>query len=318
MIDASFNQDIESLPLVSVAIITYNQIAFLRECIESVLMQDYSNIEIIVADDGSTDGTKNMLVDYSKTYPGKFVLRLSEHNQGITKNSNEAYFACSGKYIAWMGGDDLMLQGKISAQVEWLEKDSNRVLCGHILHLCDKAGHIYGIHDKKHLISGVGPVTWIKKGTLYGTCSIMLRKENIPEYGFDERLPIVSDWKLWIDSLKNDSVYGYLNQVYGVYRKHGNNITNNRALVMTDRELAVVLVEKERPEFKKIIHKYTFPSVYYEYGRSYMLADKKRLAISSFLRSIKKRPSQWKSYLRILQVFLSVLCLKTYKKKLAY
>jgi glycosyltransferase involved in cell wall biosynthesis len=205
----------ENMPLVSVGIVTYNQKHFLRECIESVLDQDYPHVEIVVADDASTDSTPEMLLDYAQKYPGKFVLRLGKTNVGVTKNSNEAFFACSGKYIAWMGGDDLMLPGKISAQVAWLEENPERVICGHKLHLCDETSRVYGIHSKR-LMSGVGPGLWISDGCLYGACSIMMRKDHIPQYGFDERIKIASDWKMWIDSLKDNSVYGYLDKAYGI------------------------------------------------------------------------------------------------------
>src|SRR5690554_3312559 len=110
----------EESPLVSIAIVTYNQKHFLKECIESCLAQDYQNTEIVVADDGSTDGTHELLKEFAEKHPGKFVLRISEINQGITKNHNVAQFACSGKYIAWMGGDDLMLPRKISKQVDYM------------------------------------------------------------------------------------------------------------------------------------------------------------------------------------------------------
>ncbi len=88
--------------LVSVAIITYNQKEYLNMCIESVLAQDYENIEIVVADDGSTDGIQEMLKVYKEKYPDKFILVLADKNKGITKNTNLVHFACKGKYIAWM------------------------------------------------------------------------------------------------------------------------------------------------------------------------------------------------------------------------
>ena len=115
-----------NMPLVSVAIITYNQKEYLRECIESILEQDYDNIEIVVSDDCSTDGTQEMLKEYDRKYPNKFVLKLSDKNQGITQNSNLAHFACSGKYIAWMGGDDLMLPEKIKKKDLWALKAVHR------------------------------------------------------------------------------------------------------------------------------------------------------------------------------------------------
>src|SRR5262245_60854912 len=100
---------LQDYPLVSVGIVTYQHEKFIDECLQSILTQDYPNMEIIIADDGSKDRTPEIVREYANKYPGKFVLRLSEKNRGITANSNEAHFACSGKYIAWMAGDDLLL-----------------------------------------------------------------------------------------------------------------------------------------------------------------------------------------------------------------
>lgn len=128
-----------SYPLVSVAIITYNQKEYLRECIESILLQNYPNLQIVVADDCSSDGTQDLLLRYSQQYPNVFTLKLSEKNLGITANSNLAHFACRGKYIFWMGGDDLMLPGKIAKQVEYMENNPDCTLCYHNLDVFDSA-----------------------------------------------------------------------------------------------------------------------------------------------------------------------------------
>ena len=108
---AESTMDKSSLPLVSVAIITYNHEKFIGEALNSVLEQDYENIEIVVADDGSKDRTPEILRKFEREHPGKLRLILSERNEGITVNSNKAHFACIGKYVAWLGGDDLMLPG---------------------------------------------------------------------------------------------------------------------------------------------------------------------------------------------------------------
>ena len=86
-------------PLVSIAIITYNQKEFLRECIDSILIQDYSNFEIVVADDCSSDGTQELLKTYKNKHPNKFVLELAKKNLGITQNSNKAHFASKGVFL---------------------------------------------------------------------------------------------------------------------------------------------------------------------------------------------------------------------------
>src|SRR4051812_44955101 len=118
-------------PKVSIHMISYNQRQFLPEAIESAVTQNYPNLEVVVADDASTDGSTEILLDYSQKYPGKVIAVLGEKNVGITGNSNRALARCSGELIAIMGSDDVLLPGKISAQVAWFEQDPRRVLCGH-------------------------------------------------------------------------------------------------------------------------------------------------------------------------------------------
>jgi glycosyltransferase involved in cell wall biosynthesis len=216
-----------NLPLVSVAVITYNQKDFLQECIESILTQDYPNIEIVIADDASTDGTQAMLHEYNIEYPGKFVLKLSETNQGITKNSNLAHFACAGKYIAWMGGDDLMLPGKIKKQVDYMEQHPECTICYHNLDVFQSETNetLYLFNNSKNSFFGDVRVV-LKHGTFNGACSNMLRRDKAPFNAFDERLPIASDWLYWAESLLNGGKIHYINEVLGRYRRHSKNITN--------------------------------------------------------------------------------------------
>ncbi|SDW70548.1 glycosyltransferase [Flavobacterium degerlachei] len=215
------------IPLVSIAIVTYNQKIYLKECIESILDQDYSNIEIIVADDGSTDGTHEMLHDYDQKHPGLFVLHLAVKNLGITKNHNVAHFSCNGTYIAWIGGDDLMLPGKISKQVAFMEANPECTLLYHNLDVFYSDGNqdSYLLNSKKNAKEG-DIKTMIKYGSFNGGCSTMLRRSRAPQYGFDERLPIASDWMYWVDALGNGGEIRYLDEVLGRYRRHANNVTS--------------------------------------------------------------------------------------------
>lgn len=214
-----------SLPLVSIGIVTYNQKDFLRECIESALAQDYPHLEIVVADDGSKDGTHEMLRDYQARYPGKFVLRLAERNQGITANSNAAHFACTGKYIAWMGGDDLLLPSKIRRQVEFMEAHPDCTLCYHNLDVfqSDTDQTLFLFNARFHPEGDVR--TAIRHGTFNGACSTMVRRDKTPARGFNPAIPMASDWLYWVETLHHGGSVRYLDEVLGRYRRHGGNVT---------------------------------------------------------------------------------------------
>lgn len=118
-------------PKVSVMVITYNQRHLIDETLESVLTQNYQNFEIIVADDGSTDGSREVILEYQRRYPNIVVPILNERNLGITGNSNAAFFACSGELIAILGGDDLFLPDKLRAQAQQFIDNPQVVLSYH-------------------------------------------------------------------------------------------------------------------------------------------------------------------------------------------
>src|SRR3954452_23351532 len=107
--------------------LTYQHAAFVRESLDSVLVQDYPNMEIVVGDDASTDGTQDILRDYAGRHPGVFKLLLSPVNRGITANSKSTLMACEGELIAHTSGDDVWLPGKLHKQVKWAGKTPGRL-----------------------------------------------------------------------------------------------------------------------------------------------------------------------------------------------
>lgn len=287
----------KSGPLVSIAIITYNQKEFLRECIESCLAQTYKNIEIVVADDASTDGTQDLLKDYDENYPGLFVLNLSDSNKGITHNSNLAHFSCKGKYIAWMGGDDLMLPKKLATQVEYMENNPNCSICYHNLDVFNSETNstLYFFNDKLKISGDIK--TSIRKGTFNGGCSTMVRSSSCPKGGFDNRIPMASDWLFWIDVLSAGGRIEYIDQVLGRYRRHSNNITcSQRSLKnssLQDHFITCAILKSEYPEFISLIRKreseLLFQCIDYNNQRrfSYKLASlKNKFTIKNFYRAI--------------------------------
>lgn len=214
-------------PLVSVAVVTYNQYSYLKECLESIVSQDYPNFEIIVADDCSSDGTDKLLTYFQKKYPNLFTIIYAEKNEGVTANQNKALLKCKGKYISWLGGDDLMKPNKISKQVEFLESNSNCNICYHQMEILHD-----NIHDAKsyfnnssNSING-GVESLIKFGTFNCASSCMVRVSSMPKSGFDKSILIASDWLYWIECLVNGGSINFLNDCLGIYRRHQNNLTN--------------------------------------------------------------------------------------------
>ncbi|RMH41572.1 MAG: glycosyltransferase [Gammaproteobacteria bacterium] len=216
-----------TFPLVSVLVITHNQEKYIREALESALEQDYPNLEVVVADDASNDNTPAIIHELAYRYPQRLKPVFNQANLGITANSNIGLRACSGEFIAFMGGDDVLLPGKITRQVSWFAQDDRRVLCGHDVEWINSSGEPIGIRssDLVPLTGGLGASGLIRDGNPFAATSVMVRRSRIPAYGFHPALPVVSDWKLWIDVIGMDGVYGYISGVYAQYRRHESNVT---------------------------------------------------------------------------------------------
>lgn len=116
-------------PLVSVKMITYNHEPYIRKAIEGVLMQKANfSFELVIGEDCSTDGARQIVFDYKEKYPEVIRVITSDTNVGMKKNALRTSRACRGKYIAFCEGDDYWHdQEKLQKQVNYLENHSK---CG--------------------------------------------------------------------------------------------------------------------------------------------------------------------------------------------
>jgi glycosyltransferase involved in cell wall biosynthesis len=219
-----------SKPLVSICIVTYNQEHLIRETLDSALAQDYENIEIIVADDGSTDGTAEIVEKYSRAAPGKVIALIGGPNLGITGNCNRGLSRCSGKYIAFLGGDDLLFSEKIRLQVEHMENNPDCSVSYHDMEIFDSdTGSTLKLFSRVSRPVSGGLREAIRFGTVNCASATMYRAAAIPADGFDVTLPVVSDWYLTIQTLAGGGRLSYMPRVLGRYRKHLSNVSNSNS-----------------------------------------------------------------------------------------
>lgn len=269
-------------PKVSHYIICYNQAEFIARSMTSAVEQDYDNLQVVVADDGSTDGTAELVREVSAKYPGRVVPVLSEKNGGITANSNRALARCDGRYVSSQGGDDILLPGKIRSQVRWLEEDARRVLCGH-----DVRVFYSGIAGREHVLGpgragrggvGAGPLIREGVGSFFMGTSLMWRASAAPPSGYDVRLPIVSDWKFIIDVAGTDGVWGAVDGVYALYRRHPRNISAvARDAILRDCLESLRLTRAEFPGFREEVN-YARQAILYGFAKMYYRKGMRRQA----------------------------------------
>jgi hypothetical protein len=212
-------------PLVSVAVVTYNQKPFLEQCLASILAQDYPNMEVVVADDGSTDGTKELLDKVERDHPGRLVIRRSEQNQGVTPNHNLALSACSGDFIAWIGGDDLMQPGKISAQVRHMQANPRCNICYHDVELFDSdSGKTLKLYSDFDAPRRGTFETLVRHGHFNNGMSSMVRASASPKR-FDPSIRVASDWLYYVECLASGGTIEPIPGILARQRRSAGNVT---------------------------------------------------------------------------------------------
>lgn len=295
------NQD---SPVVSIFLPTYNQEKFIGKAIESTLEQDYPHMEIIVGDDCSTDSTWDIVRNYEIRYPDKIKAFRNDKNLGITGNCNEVLKRCSGKYIAFHAGDDVFLPGKIKAQIEAMESDKNCILCYHDVEVFDSSDG-GTIRFWNSGLTGAKPVQGnsshvarrlVKEGTRFmAALGVMVRKSALPEGGYDQRIPIASDWLMWVEicaGTKGNVIF--LDNVFSRYRKHQNSITANQQS-FADQFVTLAVIETKYPWLLTSV-KQARKHLYYYWGMILLQNSEFRHARSYLIKGRRPGMGWWKLY----------------------
>ena len=116
------------MPLVSVVMSVFNSEEYVGKAIESIINQTFNDLEFIIVNDGSKDGTTDILEKYGKN--DKRIKIIAQENKGLTKSLNIGIYNSSGKYIARQDADDFSFPERIDKQVNAFENDSNLILLG--------------------------------------------------------------------------------------------------------------------------------------------------------------------------------------------
>lgn len=126
-----------SVPLVSIGIPTYNGAPYLREALDSVLAQDYTNIEIILSDDASTDSTPDICRHYAGMHR-RIRYRRNPRNLGGVRNFARVLAEATGTYFTWLAQDDILSSAEyVRLIVDFMERHSDVVLCAGPMNVLD-------------------------------------------------------------------------------------------------------------------------------------------------------------------------------------
>ncbi len=297
--------DVQAMPRVSLVIMSYNQDAYIADAIAGAIAQDYANLEIIVTDDGSSDGTPQIIAEWASRHPGKITPVLSAVNSGISKNCNRGLARCSGEFVSFVGGDDVLLPSKISEQVAWFQVCPDAVLCGHRVDILIDGVVVKADAAYTNFGRGAGPEQFISEGMQLHGASLMARASAMPSFGFDESIPMGSDLMFCIDVLSGGGQYGFVDQVLANYRIHGGNIsTQNIDTLLKDYEQTYLQAARRYPRLNHMCQSAITRHVHY-YGAVKKLSAGDVMAAKAGLRkAIARNPLYARAWVRLAQAFL--------------
>lgn len=233
-------------PLISVCIPVYNAEAYISECIESVLHQSFTDFELLIADDGSTDHSLDIIKSYQD-----LRIRILTGNHDYITTLNLLLTEAKGKYIARMDADDRMIQDRLLWQFEYMETHPEIDALGGGLRM-------FGNTTEICIPANSGrPLTFLDMmhGNPLAHATMMLRREIIEKYHlrYEKEYILAEDYRLWVKMIQLNLHLENLPDILLEYRISGNQVSilhkakQDEITKRIQQELEEWIISKEQP-----------------------------------------------------------------------
>lgn len=280
------------MPTVSVIIPTYNRALMVKDAIQSVLDQTYTDYEIIVVDDGSTDDTSRV-INGLRSYSRK-VHYIHQGNKGRSAARNIGVRAARGDYIAFLDSDDMFLPEKLHVQVMTLENNLNFGMVYSPVLKMDEHGNILKDidHGREKLTGFIYPELLFIKKNVITIPGVMVRMRVLREVGgFDETMHICEDLDLWRRIAMHHQIL-QMKESLAIIRYRPNESLDLLGYLEA-RTLYYHKAFADDPGLKKTIQKKLFSEMYYTYGMLASTNKKKWLSSQLFIQSMRSNIFQF-------------------------
>lgn len=231
-------------PTVSIIVPTFNRRFYLEICLRGVFRQSFSDYEIIVVDDGSTDDTQLLLQQLANPR----LIEIRQENRGEYAATNHGLRAARGKFVTWVHSDDLLPEGSLERRVRTLQENPDIDFCHGDINFVDPFGRVL-----EHLQA----VDWSARHTfeqyllpaekreimfMVHHCTLMFRRDLLDEVGFmDETLRHAGDLDWMLRALKCGRMRRVPEVLYHYRRHEGQHSTKMRRTIDTDAVVRSVI-----------------------------------------------------------------------------
>ncbi|MGB3638476.1 MAG: glycosyltransferase [Rivularia sp. (in: cyanobacteria)] len=222
------------MPKVSVIIPAYNAMTYLPQTVESVLKQTFTDFEVIIVNDGSSDEIEQWV----GTITDNRVRLISQKNQGTAAARNTGIADAKGEYIAFLDSDDLWEASNLEKQVHCLDNNPDVGLVYVWVKSIDAKGNdlgqIYGNDAEGYVWEQL-----LQKNVIWSGSAAMVRRVCFEKSGvFDQNIKLTEDWEMWIRIARNYS-FAVIKEPLVSYRFHANNKSQNRVKVIDEFRLII-------------------------------------------------------------------------------
>jgi len=216
----------------SVMIITYNHEQFIGQALESVVAQRVNfDYEIVIGEDCSTDGTRDIVMDFHRRYPDRIVPLLRDHNVGGKQNFLDTLATCRGQYVALLDGDDYWIsKDKLQKQVDLLDAHPDHAICCSRAQVLDERGSGYASFLPFPAVrAGSYALKDLLRGNFVVPSTAVYRRDAIGSLPIWFHTVVQGDWALFALIAKQGKIV-LMYEPLAMYRMHWGGIWSARPL----------------------------------------------------------------------------------------
>jgi len=221
------NEFVTSSPAISVVLPVFNAELYIDEAVFSILNQTFKNFELILIDDGSSDGTLDLLMKLKEQNPR--IVLVSRENKGIPYTLNEGIRLARGRWIAIMNADDIALPNRFERQLDWL--------AGTDADICGSWVKYFGTEDTrilKHPQSDEAIKIGLLFGSMFAQPTVMMRTDLVRQLSYGNTWSVAEDYDLWERAARVGWKMANVPEVLLLYRQHKNQISTVTNSVMLE------------------------------------------------------------------------------------
>lgn len=226
--------------LVSVVVIAYNSAEFIIETLNSIYAQTYHNIELIIADDASTDHTFHIVQEWLVNHRDRFLnvkVICSEKNRGCTANLNSGLRACSGEYVYTIAADDIMYPEAIESKLALAKKYPDKIVMTRVENFGDlKLCRVTSLFQKKgYKIASYNHHKqyrcMLKRNFVFATSVAFFKLDFLKKNNYyDEQFKMLEDYPMWVKLMKQGYSFVFEDVLTAKYRIHNKSLSNSGTL----------------------------------------------------------------------------------------